>query len=130
MDPFYDSEDDQLLSEDEGADVGPPIDSEPSTPPLELVAEDKDPLPVFGPEKKRGLIIGQRIEALWMFERGEFREKITEKTVVSSVSLYKIRTKAILNGWIPGQTLKPYHVDDKPRSGRLKVSQFIISQII
>jgi len=32
-----------------------------------------------------------------MFKRREFREKITKKTIVSSTSLYKIRTKAILN---------------------------------
>jgi len=130
MDPACDFEDDWLLSGDEGADVGPLIDSRPSTPLLESIDEDEASLPVFGPQKKRGLTIGQRMEALWMFERGEFREKITEKTAVSTASLYKIRTKAISNGWIPGETLEPRHVDDQPRSGRPKVSQFITSQII
>jgi len=90
-------EDDWFSSEDEGADIVPP-DSRPSTPPLELVEEDDSSRPVFGPQPKKGLTIGQRMEALWMCEQGDHHEKITQKTAVSKASIYRIREKAISRG--------------------------------
>jgi hypothetical protein len=49
MDTLYDSQDDWLLSEDEGADIVPP-DSRPSTPSLDPTDEEDDSSrPVFGP---------------------------------------------------------------------------------
>jgi hypothetical protein len=70
------------------------------------------------------------MEALWMCERGDYHEKITQKTAVSKASIYRIRDKAISRGWTPGMVLEPCYVDDAPRSGRLKVSHFISSLII
>jgi transposase len=59
--------------------------------------------------------------------------KIQSRTGVSRSSIYKLRTKAILHGWIPGNIIEPEHVDNTPCSGRPKTSTatalFIIETI-
>jgi hypothetical protein len=48
--------------------------------------------------------------------------KVTEETGVSCASIYKLRTKAVSQGWREGDIVEPFHVDDALRSGRPKTS--------
>jgi transposase len=119
------SNDEELLSDENGADVAAPVDSRPSSSFLE-----ENNLPVFGPQIKQGNTIGARMQALWMFSHGDTTEKITEQTAVSRSSIYRLKTKAISRGWDPNGVLEPYHVDDSPKSGRPKILTSITSSIL
>ena len=57
-------------------------------------------------------------------------EDIKEQTGIAKSSLYKSREKAISRGWNPKGILDTYHVDDAPRSGRLKVSTVVVHFVI
>jgi hypothetical protein len=73
---------------------------------------------------KRGNSIGSRISALTKFDEGtplNF-DVILTKTGVFKSGCYKLRSKAISRGWTPGLVVEVEHVDDVPRTGRLKTS--------
>jgi hypothetical protein len=134
MDTDFDSGieyDDFYSDNEEGADSRCPLDDPrpPSPSVLSTIDEDED-RPEYGLKQKRGLTIGQRIQALYQLDRGDLIGKIIEDTSVSQASIYKLRTKAISNGWTPGTPVEPHHVDDKPRSGRPRVSQYITAGIL
>ena len=71
---------------------------------------------------KRGNTIGARMLALKRYDDGILMQRITEETGVSRSSVYKLRAKAISQGWREGDIVKPFHIDDAPWSGRLKIS--------
>jgi hypothetical protein len=95
--------------------------------------------PSLGPEKRtnnRGNSIGTRISALTRFDEGippDF-DVILAKTSITKLSCYKLRSKAISRGWVPGTVVEPEHVGDAPRTGRPKTSiataLFIIETMI
>ena len=91
-------------------------------------------LPIAGlkPPPKRGNIVGARMLALSLFDAVIVPDfvVITSKTRVSRSSVYKLRSKAISRGWMPGTIVEPEHVDDAPRSGRPKTSTAISLLII
>ena len=125
-DSFVDIDD--FDSDDDGADIEEPDDNDgdPTIPlsniggtPLNTIDEE-DEGPVFGhiPKKTgRGtgiLSIGQRIQGLYQLDRGDPLFKVIEDSGVSKASLYKIREKAITNGWVLGTPIELRHVDDRP----------------
>jgi len=135
---------DEFDSDDDGADIEEPNDNngDPTIPlsnikgtPLDTIDEE-DEGPIFGPQPKktgRGtgiLSIGQRIQGLYQLDRGDPVFKVIEDSGVSKASLYKIREKAIASGWVPGTPIEPRHVDDRPRSGRPRVSTYITAAIL
>jgi hypothetical protein len=141
-DSFVDIDD--FDSDDDGADIEEPNDNDgdPTIPlsnrggtPLNTIDEE-DEGPIFGPAPKktgRGtgiLSIRQRIQGLYQLDRGDPLFKVIEDSGVSCSSLYKIREKAISSGWVPSTTIEPRHVDDRPRSGRPRVSTYITAGIL
>jgi hypothetical protein len=105
------------------SDLGPeevvPHDDSDVSPQLAPVVE----LPTK--EKTRGNSVGARILALTMFDEQSPVPDfigIQSRTSVSRSSVYKLRTKAISRGWIPGNIVEPEHVDNAPRLGRPKTS--------
>jgi hypothetical protein len=58
---------------------------------------------------------------------------IRAKTDVIRLSIYKLRSKAISRGWIPGELVEPEHVNNAPCSGRpttsIATALFIIKTI-
>jgi hypothetical protein len=135
---------DEFDSDDDGADIKEPNDNDrdPTIPlsniqgtPLDTIDEE-DEGPIFGPipkKTRRGtgiLSIGQRIQGLYRLDRGDPVFKVIEDSRVSKASLYKIREKAITSGWVPGTPIEPRHVDDRPRSGRPRVSTYITAAIL
>jgi len=84
-------------------------------------------LPPAGPverPKGRGNSIGVQIAALTKFDEGEPPDfdAILAKTGVSKSGYYKLRSKAISRGWIPGTVIEVEHINNAPRSGRPKTS--------
>ena len=141
-DSFIDIDD--FDSDDDGADIEELNDNnrDPTIPlsnrggtPLNTIDEEEEG-PIFGPTPKktgRGtgiLSIGQRIQGLYQLDRGDPLFKVIEDSGVSCSSLYKIREKAISSGWVLGTTIEPRHVDDRPRSGRPRVSTYITTGIL
>jgi hypothetical protein len=76
--------------------------------------------------------IGARIQAINLLELGIPHWDIKAKTGVSKSRLYKIQNKAINRGWDPKKSsiVEVYHVEDTPRSRRLKVSQIVVDLIL
>jgi hypothetical protein len=99
-DSFVDIDD--FDSEEEGADLDCPDDddSDPTIPlsntPLDTIIEEDEEGdgPVYSPQQKRGLSIGQRIQALYQLDRGDPVFKIINDTRVKKLSIYDLRTKA------------------------------------
>jgi hypothetical protein len=60
--------------------------------------------------------------ALKRFDDSVSLDKIKEETGISRSSVYKLRTKAVLQGWREGDIVEPFHIDDAPRSRRPKTS--------
>jgi hypothetical protein len=129
--PSLDDDSDNNL----GPDIAPPPDSDSeedeSTPSTLLILQM---LPAAGPKPppKRGNIVGARMLALSLFDAIIIPDfvAITSKTGVSRSSVYKLRSKAISRGWMPGTIVEPKHVDDAPRLGRPKTSTVISLLII
>jgi hypothetical protein len=63
-------------------------------------------------------------------DRGDPVFKIIADIRVSKNSIYELRKKAISLGWLPSTPIEPRHVDDLPRSSRLKVSMYITIVIL
>jgi transposase len=80
----------------------------------------------------RSNTIGTRIRALTLYDDNVHHEVITAKTGVTKSSVWKLRSKVISRGWMPGQNsiVEPHHVDDAPRSGRPKTSTVVAELII
>jgi hypothetical protein len=95
-----------------------------------LEEDEKGDRPIYGPQQKRGLSIGQRIQALYQLDRGDPIFKIINNTGVKKSSIYNLRTKAISLGWLPGTLVEPKYVDDLPRSSRPRVSTYITVAIL
>jgi hypothetical protein len=69
----------------------------------------------------------------WSIEylnRGDPVFKVIKDSRVSKASLYKIREKAITSRWVPGIPIELRHIDDRPRSGRPRVSIYITAAIL
>jgi hypothetical protein len=115
---------------DPGPDKAPPPDSDSeedeSTPSASTTPPVPQMLPAAGPKPplKRGNTVGARMLALSLFDAVIIPDfvAITSKTSVSKSSIYKLRSKAISRGWMPGTIVEPEHVDNAPRSGRPKTS--------
>jgi hypothetical protein len=135
---------DEFDLDDEGADIKEPNDNngDPTIPlsniggtPLDTIDEE-DKGPIFSPapkKTKRGtgiLSIRQRIQGLYQLDRGDPLFKVIKDSGVSCSSLYKIREKAIADEWVPGTPIEPRHIDDRPRSGRPRVSTYITAAIL
>lgn len=104
-------------------ETGPPSETSQSTLSLDELTERTN---------KRGNSIGARISALTKFDEGmppDF-DAILTKTGVSKSSCYKLRTKAISRGWVPGIIVEVEHVNDAPRTGRPKTSTATALSII
>jgi hypothetical protein len=71
---------------------------------------------------KRENTIKARMLALKQFDDNVLLDKIKEKTGVLCLSVYKLRTKAVLQGWREGDIVEPFHIDDAPHSRRPKIS--------
>ena len=65
-----------------------------------------------------------------MFTLSRPEEEYKAITSVSQSGVYKIRAKAISRGWSPRKLLEVEHVDDKPRSGRPKISTALVGRIL
>lgn len=105
-------------------ETGPPFETSQSTTPSLAGLEERT--------NKRGNSIGSRISTLTKSDKGtppNF-DVILTKTGVSKSSYYKLRTKAISRGWIPGLVVKVEYIDDTPRTGRPKISITIALFII
>ncbi len=82
------------------------------------VATSTESLASTTPKGKRYNTVGARIMALAFFDHGFNKEVIFAKTGVTQSSCYKLRKKALLQDWKPGQVVEVQHVDDSPRSSR------------
>ena len=80
-------------------------------------------VPVKRP-KGRGNLTGERITALAKFVEGRPPgfDAILTKTGVSKSGYYKLRSKAVSRGWMPGTVVEVEHVENAPRSGCPKTS--------
>jgi hypothetical protein len=76
--------------------------------------------------------IGAQIQAITLLELGIPHWDIKAKTGVSKSQLYKLQNKAINRGWDSKKSgiVEVYHVEDTPRSRRLKVSQDVVDLIL
>jgi hypothetical protein len=63
-------------------------------------------------------------------DRGDPVFKIIIDIRASKNSIYKLRKKAISLGWLPGTLVELRHIDDRPQSGRPKVSIYITAIIL
>jgi transposase len=107
-----------------GPDLVCPSDHETNPPPqLPLLLPAEPSQPAEHP-KGRGNSVGARITALTKFDEGKPPDfdAILAKTGVSKSGCYKLRSKAVSRGWIPGTVVEVEHIDDTPRSGRIKTS--------
>ena len=57
-------------------------------------------------------------------------DNIKLQTRISRASIYRIRTKAISRGWMPGTTIETWMVDDSPRSGRPPINNEVRELIL
>ena len=105
---------------DLGADIEPPPDLLPSEPSSGTST----------PQPKHS--IGARIQAISFLELNIPYFEITAKTGVSKAYIYKLREKAISQGWDPKVSgiVKVHHVEDAPCSRRPKASQSVIDLIL
>jgi hypothetical protein len=71
---------------------------------------------------KRGNTIKARMLALKRFDDSVSLNKIKEETGISRLSIYKLRTKAVLQGWKEGDIVKLFYINNAPYSKRLKTS--------
>jgi hypothetical protein len=91
----------------------------PSSPVLEPILES---VVIDNAVPKRGNTIGARMLALKRFDDSVSLDKIKEETGVSRSSVYKLRTKAVSQGWREEDIVEPFHIDNAPRSRRPKTS--------
>jgi hypothetical protein len=110
------------LSENEESSQPEPSELEPSEP------EPSEPEPSESLPSKTSIprhSIGARIQAITFLELGIPHWDIKAKTGVSKSQLYKLRNKAINQGWDPKVSgiVEIHHVEDISRSGRPKISQ-------
>ena len=87
--------------------------------PKSVVEDVSLPSPIL---PKRGNTIGARMLALKRYDDGILIQRITEETGVSCSSAYKLRVKAISQGWREGDIVEPFHIDNAPWSRRPKIS--------
>src|SRR5271156_3981892 len=88
-DPENDPEGDSESDSDSGADLEPPPDLLPSEPSSRTST----------PQPKH--IIGARIQAISFLELNIPNFEITTKTGISKAQIYKLRDKAVSQGWNP-----------------------------
>jgi hypothetical protein len=135
---------DEFDSDDNRADIKEPNNNnrDPTIPlsniqgtPLDTIDEE-DKGPIFSPipkKTRRGtgiLSIKQRIQGLYQLNHRDPVFKVIKDSRVLKASLYKIREKAITSGWVPSTPIEPRYVDDRPCSGRPRVSTYITTAIL
>jgi transposase len=76
--------------------------------------------------------IGARIQALSFLELNMPQFEITARTGISKSWIYKLRKKALANGWNPeiSGIVEVSHIEDSLRSGRPKTPQNIVNLIL
>jgi hypothetical protein len=108
-----------------------------TTPPPSEITDAQPPLPPSKPHVRQTRhTIGARIQALTLWVVAEWPQwKVTAATGVSRSTLSKLRIKALSRGWTSKEKgeasiLEEWHIDDKPCTGRPKISLALHNFII
>ena len=82
------------------------------------------------PPKSQRHTVGTRMLLLTRVNDKMHRHRILKETRMSKTAYYDLLHKAKERGWTEGTLVEPYHVEDRTRSGRPKLSERIEKRII